>query len=76
MKIIKITKSKFPYAVIYWNGVSVNKQHESFKTVLEACNFAMTQVEYIESCDGSIVDWVTVSKHPIQYKGGWREFVI
>ena len=76
MKIIKIIKTKFPYVVIYSNWNSVNKHHMSFKTILEACDFALTQGEYITSCHGSVVDWVKKNKHPIQYKGGWREFVI
>jgi len=75
MKIIK-TKSNFPYALIYSNWNSVHKQRMSFKTILEVCDFAISQGEYVESCDGSVVSWVEKNKHAIEYKGGWREFCV
>ena len=75
MKIIKI-KTKLPYAVTYSSWNTVNKQHMAFKTILEACDFSLTQGEYIDSCPQDVIAWVEKNKHPIQYKGGFQEFCV
>ena len=64
--------TKKPYGVIYSDFIQ--SRSKSFKTMIEALDFAMNQSEFLEGMNPEIVEFAIRTNHKIIHKGGFKEF--
>ena len=67
-------ESKKPYGVIYSDFVK--SRSKSFKTMIEALDFACDQSEWLEGMNREILEYAIRTNHKIIHKSGFKQFCL